>query len=246
MEDRQYMKLQELKQKIVGNCSVCKGVGTITVRKFIKQCSCLKKFLKIKELVIANIPEAYWNLKLRDFVEQKGGNSIQVYWKMRKYLKHLGKARQMGLGILFAGTEGSGKTFLACCILKKALELGFTAKYLRFEDYLFLVKSTPLEELSEIKQELKEVDFLVLDDIGREYHKVGSTFGISELIGLYKVRESENRPTVLSTSLTKKEFLFVYGKASSILLEGSLKPIEVLRPNFKKEILNKKWESLKK
>lgn len=247
MNDRQIIRLKKVKDELLTNCEICGGTGIIKFRKGLqKRCQCFEKFLRIKRLVEANIPEKYWDFSLRDFISDRGGNSVQVYWKVRKYLRHLKKAKRLGLGILFAGDMGVGKTFLACCILKKAIDENFSAKYLRFEDLIFQAKSKSLEELSEIKRELAEADFLVLDDIGQEYHKVGSTYAASELLGLFKIREAENNPTILTTSLTKKEFIETYGKTSAILFSSSLKPIEILRPNFQKQILEKKWNSLKK
>lgn len=66
---------------------------------------------------------------------------------------------------IYSSTKGTGKTLLACCLGNEiAKRYGVNVKFVTAPDYLELVK----EKDSDMKQQCKDCDLLILDDFGTQ------------------------------------------------------------------------------
>jgi hypothetical protein len=110
--------------------------------------------------------------------------------------------------LLLLGNKGTGKTTLACAVLRKAwYEHGARGQFWPVIDLLDRYRRTfdvdrATETLDEADQQMRRVPLLVLDDYGA--HK-GSEFAEERLFALIDYRYREHKPTVITSNVTLME-----------------------------------------
>lgn len=104
--------------------------------------------------------------------------------------------------ILFGGV-GTGKTYhlSSYCKYKRV-------RYRKFSD-LFQMARTHLDEIQDIKSELCNVDFLVLDDLGVDRP---TEFAVEVLNSIVDTRYSMERPILMSTNIHPDKLSDGWGK----------------------------------
>ena len=119
----------------------------------------------------SNIPPEYWDLDLRNFKGNK--RTVKL---VKKYVDKLNEAYKAGIGFLFTGTNGVGKTSMQMIILKAAIKNGYSAFHITLPEIFHYIKlgfDDP-KLLLEIHQILRETDFLAVSELGKDYHRKGS------------------------------------------------------------------------
>jgi DNA replication protein DnaC len=106
----------------------------------------------------ANIPVDYWFLDMKDFV----GDKILLK-KYNDIVYDIEKIYDTGKKYCFAGTHGLGKTMVISCVLRKAVETGYSALYITLADIVNIMASRD-EEKYDVRKILMEVDFLAVDE----------------------------------------------------------------------------------
>ena len=104
-------------------------------------------------------------------------------------------AQHRGLYI-HSATKGSGKTLLACCLGNEiAKRYGYKVKFATATDYLEAVK-----DKSDLKQQCKTADLLILDDFGVTDSKdwINETF-----FGLINYRNTNMCSTIITSNLPR-------------------------------------------
>jgi len=159
-------------------CALCEGTGFRIVerddRKFAEPCSCRRPEPGRGEgfLAVCRIPPRYEHCTLESFTADNPSLSA-AREKAMLYCNgypYLGPADE-GLGLLFTGTNGVGKTHLAVSVLREL----FTAKGARgeFWDFHELIREiknsyNPETRTTELQvlAPVVETDILLLDDLG--------------------------------------------------------------------------------
>lgn len=103
-----------------------------------------------------------------------------------------------GVGLLFFGNVGAGKSFAAACIANGIIDKGYSAKVISFPD----IKRMPLDERDEYLQDLPRYSLLIIDDFAVEK----LTEYTQEMI--YQVidgRLDSGKPLVVTTNLTAEQ-----------------------------------------
>lgn len=153
--EKEFSYLMKLKEKIVHNHKKCKGVGYLD---FLQQCDCMKVFLYIKELYYSKIPMDYWNLSLEELEVENTYKKI-----VDDYVENLDNAISQGLGIMFCGDKGVGKTSLMCEIAKNAIMK-------RYNVYYEIVQNIVEDKFNEeqpIIQRVKQSDLIIMDEFDK-------------------------------------------------------------------------------
>lgn len=156
-----------------------------------------------------------------------------------EYISDLKKSYHAGNSVLFSGFFGSGKTFAATNILKRAAEKNYSALYVTLNDIVYSVINNSAEDKSAARQELLTVDFLVIDEFDPRH--MGSEQG-AELFGrifedVFRSRIQNNLPTILCTNASKIEDAFKEGpiRNSITSLLNYVKRIVVVSEDFRKK-----------
>ena len=115
--------------------------------------------------------------------------------------------------LVLRGDVGTGKTYLACALLRRRLERGQAGRFVAVADLMDELKARfgdgAAEQSEAYFERLAGEPFLVLDDVGAEYESAWSAQRVAALIGR---RYDAEAPTILTTNLTHRELAQRYGK----------------------------------
>ncbi|MDR3289378.1 MAG: ATP-binding protein [Peptococcaceae bacterium] len=111
-----------------------------------------------------------------------------------------------GLGLLFTGPVGSGKTFLAAAIANALTQQGLDVLFLVVPELLDEIKSTydKRSETSEfdVIEAARTVQILILDDLGAHNY---TEWTINKLYSIINYRLNAQLQTVITTNLSVKQ-----------------------------------------
>jgi DNA replication protein DnaC len=221
-------------RKIIGKCVVCHATGWIheDIDDFhTKQlpCECRKRASYKMGLVAGNIPPEFWKVEDLEWTYNLD-NLERVY----AYCADLPSARSEGRGFTMTGENGAGKTGMACVILSAALRAGYRAAYLTAHDYLTTIPATWRDtELKEWLNELIQADFLVLDEMGKEF-RAAEASKLAEVDSLLRARRGAMKPTIAVSNLSLKGFREVYGSSIDSILADRNKRLLYEPGDFRK------------
>lgn len=180
------------------------------------------------------ILEEFWPLEMEDFC-----GSSEVRALVEDYAGNLGNARKNGISVFLHGTNGTGKTMLGVCILKKALRSGYTVQCASLGGIIqaFTEGWYDDDKRRRYEETVRDVDFLMIDDVGKEYR---NRVGLTEVVfdNLIRYRTFRKKPMVLTTNSTIEAIESSYGKSLVSLLMGRFIPIAVVGPDYRKEVLS--------
>jgi DNA replication protein DnaC len=158
-------------------CTECGGTGFRIVEKdgnsFAQPCSCRTVVPKAGDELfsLCRVPRRYDHCSLASF---EAGNTslrsaLQKAMSFCTGYPHLGTDE--GLGLLFTGDNGVGKTHLAVAVLRElVLAKGATGQFWDFHELIREIRHSydPETKATELQvlEPVVEADFLVLDDLG--------------------------------------------------------------------------------
>lgn len=195
-------------------CRICKDTGYTGT----KMCECLSALLKnaaatrlgasapVKNCTFANFALDYYP-DTPDasgvIPKQRMGQILEACLSYAQGFSHNAES------LLLLGQTGLGKTHLSLAIAIAVTEAGFGVVYTpvqklmdRLEAEKFSRRQETREQYSDSMEYILGCDFLVLDDLGTEFH---TQFTISTLYNIINTRLVENRPTIISTNLEISE-----------------------------------------
>jgi DNA replication protein DnaC len=174
-------------------------------------------------MVVAGVPERYWEAKLTDWPESYKGFSA-----CRSFHNDVVEMLKDGLGLILHGPPGHGKTRMAVALLKQSMRHCASACFLEAnqiqrsiinKDYeLGIQSSKPIMEVAE------EADLLVLDDLGAEHSK---DWLKAQVECLLRFRIARKLSTIVTTNLGMKDLETIYGQGLSSVLKESLYPAKI-------------------
>ena len=256
------------------DCKECHGRGYLVNRSenITSPCSCWKRDNLLIRIRKAGIPEEYIYSKMDDFdsnvqviiyaMDDKGKEmpvlTVPLYRIMSDYIFELHDVKRTGKSLFFTGMTSVGKTTMACIILKSAIwysvvsrkKFGdFTGQFITFKEYIDLVFKADRSEdenMAERLDYIRNIDFLVLDEVGAEAKKQGKTsdFFISVLDDILRHRSKWKLPTIITTNLNKEEFSYQYKQSGSnninrvwSIIEGNYLIMEIncKKGNFRRD-----------
>jgi len=181
-------KIDRVKAKIRAQCSSCNG----------DECKrCLSKISRIDRYSRANIPVEYWALSFKDFSGDKNFKNL-----MKTKMEDIDLFYDRGKSIIFSGNLGTGKTYTACCLLKRAVTTGYSGLYTTMADVVANMLSREIDT-AKYYSELLNKDFLVIDEFSSHWifpsDKAEQLFGTS-LEYVLRTRFQNQLPTILCSN----------------------------------------------
>ena len=184
----------------------------------------------------SNIPLKYWERELDDIEDPL------VKCKIQRYLKKLDEAVSKGIGIYFCGTQGTGKTLVACVILKEAIKRGYRVYFTMLTEVLekYCDGRYDRDARKEFAQNILEADILVVDDIDKGYISDKSTFIDTAYDYVFRTRANKNLPVIITSNMTQDAFAnqknLVFGKSLLSIFDEHLVDVLVQGGDRRKKI----------
>ena len=178
-----------------------------------------------KNLVNCGVPSRLHDLYIKDL---EVDNKVKQY--ITTYIENLDTNLKEGRGLYLYGSNGVGKTTLACMIIKECYTFRYTCKRITFMEYISLYTrawgdSELKQDVEEEVKKIKDKEFLCLEEIGKEND---TKIAINVLEDLLRYREDNGLPTIICTNLTPKAVQERYGNSIYSLLKGNCVPVKVV------------------
>ncbi|MGL5716163.1 MAG: ATP-binding protein [Cetobacterium sp.] len=207
-------------------------------------CACVRrerialKVAKYKKLSITDREAGNNRFENSNTVNDKEKEFVE---KFKKYSQKFKKALEENVGILMTGLPGTGKTFYANCIANEIQEKGYTVLSFNLSGYLrkiqedFNNKKDFVSEEEKLLYATREVDLLVIDDLGSE--KL-SEWGMEKIYNLIDERYKARKPIIITTNMNKNTL------EDHLLVNGSDKLLDRIKSMTTPFIFD--WESRRK
>lgn len=158
-----------------------------------------QRLWRVEELKRSGITDSeYWNwtFKLNDNPQSQASMTCQ------NYVDNWNQMKEDNIGLLFYGTVGTGKTFLACCVANALLEKGVSVMVTNFPKLITKMQSGYDEDRNELINSLQRYDLLVIDDLGTERT---SSFALEQMYNIIDARYRSGKPLFITTNLSPSE-----------------------------------------
>jgi DNA replication protein DnaC len=159
------------------------------------------------DLLRMRLPERYWGANIVGVKANVEGTDLTLQDILRKYLGKLDEMFVKGYGIAMVGDNGLGKTGAAAVIAMEARRQMYSVLFLEAARIrAAVIERTPFDEHTTLMERAREVDFLVIDDLGKgtSDSKGFLQAAIDELV---RARAARLAVTVLTTNMTPKRLI---------------------------------------
>ncbi len=177
------------------------------------------------------------------------GNETKAYTIAKNYAKDFEVMKKDNVGLIFIGTVGSGKTFLASAIANELIETKqIRVKLRNFAQIINDLQKGGFDlDRNEYIRNLVSVPLLILDDLGIERD---TTYAKEQVYQIVNSRYLEHKPTIFTTNLsleniTNSSESIEYQRIYSRILEMCI-PVMVVESDFRKKIHKEKLEAHRK
>ena len=205
-----------------------------------------RKYLSSNSLSLIGIPKKFHNTTIEDFKTNRSEDLEEVQDCVARYISNMRFQELENLGgLCLFGSNGVGKTMLACIVAKEAYKHRYSTRRVTFVEYMsrytLVWGARSIEEKESAEDDLynnyKAVEFLVLEEVGKEVDSKASAPILEDLL---RYREDNGLVTILCTNLSPKDLESRYGVSVSSLLKGNMTPIRIEGIDKRKEQYNKR------
>ena len=141
-----------------------------------------------------------WMKSQNDGVNGMSNEALKLSNLVMKYLNGFDEMKKNGMGILFWGDVGVGKTYTAAVIcnelLKREVSVVMTS-FIRLID-----EAMKFDDKNDYISKLDDADLLIVDDLGAER---GTDFALEKVYEIVDQRYRTKKPLILTTNMTLKE-----------------------------------------
>jgi DNA replication protein DnaC len=181
-------KINKVKDKIIALCGQCSG----------SKCAiCTAKAARVEKYALSNIPVEYWDKAFKNFSGDQNFKKI-----ISEKIENIDETYDCGKSLMFIGSLGTGKSYTACCFLKRAIATGYTGLYVTMADIVANILSNEIDT-AKYYQRLISRDFLVIDEFSSHWifpsEKSEQLFG-SSLEYVLRTRFQNQLPTILCSN----------------------------------------------
>lgn len=190
-----------------------------------------RPFINEQSLILMGVPKHFCKVTLDDFKTYDGVREVKVF--VEDYIKHLDENIEENRGIFFCGSNGVGKSMLSCIILKEAYRRRYSCRRVTFSQYInYYTEAWNVRDKNEkdtlesdFYEQYKGVEFLVLEEIGKE---IDSKIAKPILEDLLRYREEHGLVTVICSNIPMKVVEETYGPSVASLCKGHMTPVTIV------------------
>ena len=200
------------------------------------ECECMKKAYLFALYKDANVPSEYWSLSIKSFFKKP--ENLEIRKIMEKIMSDIRAFHQSGLGLVFHGGPGTGKTLLSAEILKKMLRTEMSGRYEMFPNIIdaFTKRGYTADiEKDAYNAMFEKKDVLVIDEIGKETQD--KNFGksdISRILEINILKKRSNKTTILISNIeSMDDFKNQYGLYVSSVINQNYKIVNLVGTDFR-------------
>lgn len=156
---------------------------------------------KIERMIIeSKLGERFRTRTFENFIVND--KNRYAYETAKKYANEFEKYKKEGLGLLFVGSYGTGKTHLAAAICHELIKKGYQPIFGTMITLLEKIKATYDDEYSREREEqvidkYTRCDLLIIDDLGKERP---TEWAIEKLYYIINTRYEKCLPVVITTN----------------------------------------------
>lgn len=176
------------------------------------------------------------------------GEKDKSYTIAKNYVKEYEQMKKENIGLLFCGTVGSGKTYLACCIANALIEeYMIRVKIRNFAQIINNLQKSGFDlDKNEYIESLTNVSVLILDDLGIERD---TSYAKEQVYNIVNSRYLKQKPTIFTTNLPYEKIQnsddgVEYERIYSRIIEMCI-PIKVMGEDFRKRLQKEKLKQNK-
>ena len=176
------------------------------------------------------------------------GEKDKSYIIAKNYVKEYEQMKKENIGLLFCGTVGSGKTYLACCIANALIEeYMIRVKIRNFAQIINDLQKSGIDlDKNDYIESLTNVSVLILDDLGIERD---TSYAKEQVYNIVNSRYLKQKPTIFTTNLPYEKIQnsddgVEYERIYSRIIEMCI-PIKVMGEDFRKRLQKEKLKQNK-
>ncbi|WP_342976559.1 ATP-binding protein [Streptococcus constellatus] len=176
------------------------------------------------------------------------GETDKSYTIAKNYVKEYEQMKKENIGLLFCGTVGSGKTYLACCIANALIEeYMIRVKIRNFAQIINDLQKSGFDlDKNDYIEGLTNVSVLILDDLGIERD---TSYAKEQVYNIVNSRYLKQKPTIFTTNLPYEKIQnsddgVEYERIYSRIIEMCI-PIKVMGEDFRKRLQKEKLKQNK-
>lgn len=227
-------KNEEIRDNMI-YCTVCGGVRLYVGvdwrgNKIARRCECSKcyqeeqrrireeeekrnKAARIEKLKNRSLIDERYKDKHFTDLELTNDSFITAYNRCKKYCEISSQVYEKGYGIYLWGNSGTGKTLLTSCMANALMEKEYTVLFTNFFEILKAIRNTYNNKTNDtdesIINNIAEVDFLFIDDLGTESlsKNSGDNFTQDKIFEIINKRYNKQKPTIFSSNYPIKDLV---------------------------------------
>ena len=176
------------------------------------------------------------------------GETDKSYTIAKNYVKEYEQMKKENIGLLFCGTVGSGKTYLACSIANALIEeYMIRVKIRNFAQIINDLQKSGFDlDKNDYIESLTNVSVLILDDLGIERD---TSYAKEQVYNIVNSRYLKQKPTIFTTNLPYEKIQnsddgVEYERIYSRIIEMCI-PIKVMGEDFRKRLQKEKLKQNK-
>ena len=176
------------------------------------------------------------------------GEKDKSYIIAKNYVKEYEQMKKENIDLLFCGTVGSGKTYLACCIANALIEeYMIRVKIRNFAQIINDLQKSGFDlDKNDYIESLTNVSVLILDDLGIERD---TSYAKEQVYNIVNSRYLKQKPTIFTTNLPYEKIQnsddgVEYERIYSRIIEMCI-PVKVMGEDFRKRLQKEKLKQNK-